>query len=133
MISLKNHAEKGAISIRLTKTHKNYLNIVYCNLLTEDKNKSNLQNWYQNLLPSLTIFKIINKILEDSDISCSTMKDDNTKFFTLNELLENLNRLDLIKLILNAKLALMRLGGVSYFNSDSTRVQIPLDYLISKN
>ena len=133
IISLKNNEGVDSISVNLFKTQNNHLNIIYYNPLAMDNCESILQKGCQSLLPALTIFEIINTILEDSDISCPIMKTDNAQSFTLNELLKNLNRLDLIKLILNAKLALMRLGGVSFFNSDSIRLQIPLNYLTSKS
>jgi len=132
IISLKNHRGTDSISINFFKTHNNYLNIIYYDGLTMDNSESSLQKKCQSLLPASSIFEIISKILDESDIACSVEKTNNLQRYTLPELLNDLNKLDLIKLILNAKLALMRLGGVSFFNSDSTRVQIPLDSLLTK-
>lgn len=79
-----------------------------------------------------TIYKTLKKIFKDSAISCDVhviraLNDAYEKSFVFFN--QYINKLDMIKLILNAKMILMRLGGVSHFNENSITIHFPSNIL----
>ncbi|PLX29928.1 MAG: hypothetical protein C0582_02795 [Alphaproteobacteria bacterium] len=83
-------------------------------------------------LSNETLYKILKKIFKDSAISCDlksvrALNDSYEKTFVFFN--EYMNKLDMIKLTLNAKMILMRLGGVSHFNENSITIHFPSNIL----
>jgi hypothetical protein len=83
-----------------------------------------------------TIYKTLKNIFKDSAISCDVnviraLNDAYEKSFIFFN--QYINKLDMIKLMLNAKMILMRLGGVSHFNENSIIIHFPFNILEARS
>ncbi len=123
------------VPIKFKDASLNHLEIRYTTKQqTKDPVKKNAE--ISSAFPKEQIYELLKKIAQDSEINCNLkMKKvlcaDVHNFPLIID--NNINKLELIKLTLNAKFLLMRLGGLAHFYNDSIVVEVPIHLLLDKN